>query len=70
MIFNSNHYSAQCITKGFQRTFALKVTPRIIWIDSRLNIVKAGKDLINMEMKVILSLNVKFATIEFRVTLS
>ena len=38
-----------------------------IWIDSGLNIVKAGKNLINTEMKVISSL--KFETIEFRVTL-
>ena len=50
-------------------TFALRGTPCIIWIDSRLNIVKAGKDLINTEMKVISALNVKFATIEFRITL-
>jgi len=28
-----------------------------IWIDSGLNIVKAGKDLINTEMKVISSLS-------------
>ena len=57
------------ITRGFRRTFALRGTPQIIWIDSRLNIVKAGKDLINTEMKVILSLNLKFTPIKFRVTL-
>jgi hypothetical protein len=34
-----------------------------------LNIVKAGKDLINTEMKVISNLNLKFTSIEFRVTL-
>ena len=64
-----HHYSSQSITREFRRTFTLRGTPRIIWIDSRLNIVKAGKDLINTEMKVISSLHVKFATIEFRVTL-
>ena len=42
---------------------------RIIWIDSGLNIVKAGKDLINTKIKVILDLNIKFESIEFRVTL-
>ena len=64
-----HNYNAQSITRGFRRTFALRGTPRIIWIDSGLNIVKAGKDLINTEMKVISNLNLKFATIEFRVTL-
>ena len=64
-----HNYSAKSITRGFRRTFALRGTPRIIWIDSRLNIVKAGKDLIDTEMKVILSLNLKFSTIKFRVTL-
>ena len=49
--------------------FALRGTPHIIWIDSRLNIIKAGKDLINTKMKVISALNIKFATIKFRVTL-
>ena len=62
-------YSSQSITRGFRQTFALRGTPRIIWIDSGLNIVKAGKDLIDTEMKVISTLNVKFASIEFRVTL-
>ena len=64
-----HHYSSQSITRGFRRIFALRGTPQIIWIDSRLNIVKAGKDLINTEMKVIASLNIKFESIEFRVTL-
>ena len=59
-------YSSQSTTRGFRRTFALRGTPRIIWIDPRLSIVKAGKDLINTEMKVI---STKFAIIEFRVTL-
>ena len=57
------------ITIGFRRTFALRGTPRIIWIDAGLNIVKAGKDLINTEMKIISALNLKFSAIEFRVTL-
>ena len=39
--------------------------PRIIWIDAGLNIIKAGKDLINTEMKVISDLNIKFESIEF-----
>ena len=52
------------------RTFARRGTLCIIWIDSGLNIIKAGKDLINTEMKVISAHNVKFATIQFRVTLS
>ena len=64
-----HNYSSQSIIRGFRRTFSLRGTPRIIWIDSRLNIVKAGKDLIDTQMKVISTLNVKFATIEFRVTL-
>ena len=59
-----HHYSAERITRG-----VLRGTPRILWIDSRLNIVRVGKDLINTEMKVISSLNLKFTTIEFRVTL-
>ena len=62
-----HNYSAQSITRGFRRTFALKGTHRIIWIDTGLNIVKAGKDLINTEMKVISSLNLKFESIKFRV---
>ena len=62
-------YSSQSITRGFRRTFAIRGTPRIIWIDSGLNIIKAGKDLINTEMKVITHLNIKFESIEFRVTL-
>ena len=55
-----HNYSSQSITRGFRRTFAFRGTPRIIWIDARLNIVKAGKDLINTEMKVISALNIKF----------
>ena len=51
------------------QTDVCRGTPCIIWIDSGLNIVKAGKDLIDTEMKVISALNVKFATIKFRVTL-
>ena len=46
-------YSTQCISRGFRRTFALRGTPRIIWIDAGLNIMKAGKNLIETEMKVI-----------------
>ena len=61
-----HNYSSQSITRGFRRTFALRGTPCIIWIDSGLNIVKAGKDLINTEKKVISAFNVKFATIKFR----
>ena len=64
-----HNYSSQSITRGFRRAFAIRGTPRIIWIDSGLNIVKAGKDLINTEMKVISGLNLKFDSIEFRVTL-
>jgi hypothetical protein len=64
-----HNYRAQSITRGFNRAFALRGTPRIIWIDAGLNIVKAGKDLVNTEMKVISNLNLKFTSIEFRVTL-
>ena len=53
------------MTRGFRRTFPLRGTPRIIWIDAGLNIIKAGKDLINTEMKVISDLNIKFESIEF-----
>ena len=62
-----HNYSSESITSGFRCTFALRGTPRTIWIDSGLNIVKAGKDLIDTEMKVISALNVKFTSIEFRV---
>ena len=62
-------YSAVSITRGFRRTFALRGIPRIIWIDAGLNIVKAGKDLSQTEVKVISDLNIKFASIEFRATL-
>ena len=64
-----HNYNAQSITRGFKRTFALRGTPQIIWIDAGLNIVKAGKDLINTEMMVISSLSLKFESIEFRITL-
>lgn len=63
------NYSSQSITRGYRRTVALRVTPRIIWIDSGFNIVKPGKNLINTVLKVISSLNIKFKSIEFRVTL-
>ena len=61
----------QCIehNQRVPENFCSESYTPIIWIDSGLNIVRAGKDLINVEMKVILSLNVKFATIEIRVTL-
>ena len=64
-----HNYSALSITRGFNRAFALRGTPHIIWIDAGLNIVKAGKDLVSTEMKVISNLNLKFTSIEFRVTL-
>ena len=57
-------YSSHSITRGFRRTLAIRGTPRIIWIDSGSN-----RDLINTEMKVISDLNIKFESIEFRVTL-
>ena len=43
-----HNYIFQSITRGFRRTFALRGAPRIIWIDSGLNILKAGKDLNNL----------------------
>ena len=61
-----HHYSTESITRGFRIMFALRGTPWIIWIDSGLNIVRVGKDLIDTEIS---SLNLKFTTIEFRVTL-
>ena len=60
-----HNYSSQSITRGFNRTFALRGAPRIIWIDAGLNIVKAGKDLVDTEMKVISNLNLKFTSIVF-----
>ena len=42
-----HNFSSQSITRGFRRTFPLRGTPRIIWIDSGLNIVESGKDLID-----------------------
>ena len=62
-------YSALSISSGFRSTFALRGTPRIIWIDAGLNIVQFGKDLMQSEVKVISELNLKFSEIEFRVTL-
>ena len=41
---------------------------KTIWIDSGLNILKAGKYLNNREIKVISALKVKLKTNEFRVT--
>ena len=64
-----HNYSAQSISRGLCRTFALRGNPRIIWINAGLNIVKAGKDLIDTDMKVISGLNLQFETIKFRVTL-
>ena len=64
-----HHYTALSITRGFGRTFALRGIPRIIWIDTGLNIVKSGKDLVQSEVKVVSELNIKFAAIEFRATL-
>ena len=54
-------YSALSISSGFRRTFALQGTPRGIWIDAGLNIVKSGKDLKQSEVKVISKLNLKFS---------
>ena len=62
-------YTAESITRGFRRTFALRGVPRIIWIDAGLNIVKSGKDLTSTEVKVVSDLNIKFAAIEFKPTL-
>ena len=63
-------YNAKSILRGFQRTFALSRALCIIWIDAGLNITRSGKDLAQEEMKVISALNLKFAAIEFKVTLS
>ena len=41
----------------------LKGTPRIIWIETRLNISRAGKDIVQYELKVFFALNIKFSTI-------
>ena len=49
-----------------QLVFALRGTPRIIWIDTGLNITRAGKDLIQYELKVVSTLNIKFSAIEFK----
>ena len=62
-------YSAQSISRGFQRTFALQGIPRVIWIDAGLNKVKSGKDLMQSEVKVVSELNLKFSEIKFKVTL-
>ena len=39
------------------------------WVDAGLNISRSGKYLIQEELKVVSALNLKFSTIEFRVTL-
>ena len=62
-------YSAKSISRVFWRTFALRGAPHIIWIDAGLNITRPGKDLVQEEKKVISALNLKFAFIEFKVTL-
>ena len=64
-----HHYSALSISRGFRRTFALQGIPRVIWIDTGLNIVKSGKDLMQSEVKVVSKLNLKFSKIEFRAML-
>ena len=56
-----HNYSALSISSGFRRTFTLQGTPRVIWIDTRLNIVKSGKDLMQSEVKVVSELNLKFS---------
>ena len=63
-----HNYSALSITMGFRRTFALRGTFPIIWIDKGLNITRADKDLIQYELKVVSALNIKFSAIELKVT--
>ena len=63
-----NSFTALSITRGFWRTFALRGTPRVIWIDADLNNVKSGKDLVQSDVKIVSALNIKFAAIEFRAT--
>ena len=41
-----HNYTTLSVTMRFQRTFALRGTPQIIWIDAGLNITRAGKDLV------------------------
>ena len=62
-------YSTKIISRGFQRTFSLRGASRFKRIDAGLNITRSGKDLVQEEMKVISALNLKFAAIEFKVTL-
>ena len=62
-------YTVLSITRDFQRTFALRGTPWIIWIDAGLNIVKSGKYLIQLKVKIVSALNIKFSAIEYRATL-
>ena len=62
-------YSATSISRGFWRTFALRGSLCIIWIDAGLNITRSSKDLFQEEIKVISALNLKLAAIEFKVTL-
>ena len=64
-----HNYFTQSVTMGFRRTFALRGTPCIIWIDAGLNITKAGKDLVQYDLKVVSDLNIKFSTIKFKTTL-
>ena len=65
-----HNYSAQRISRGFRRTFALRGIPHVIWIYVELNIMKSGKDLMQFEIKVVSKLNLKFSEIQFRATLT
>ena len=62
-------YSASSISMAFIRTFGIRGYPKIVWTDSGINILKAGKDMTESETSVVPELNLKFSSIEFRYAL-
>ena len=64
-----NSYSAASVNMAFIRTFATRGTPRTVWIDAGLNIVKAARDIQSQRTRLIPDLNMKFPETEFRAAL-
>ena len=65
-----HNYSAQSISRTFRRTYAIRGSPRIIWIDAGIYTTRYGKYIVQSELRVLSALVLKLSDIEFRVTLS
>ena len=61
--------NSNSITMAFTRLFSIRGTPKIIWIDAGLNIIKSGREIAQNSTSNIPGLNLKFQNIEFRSTL-